>query len=227
MAEPILYCKNITKNYRVSLKKLPVLNGVDFELHAGEIVYILGRSGSGKSTLLHILGGLDKPSDGDVFFQGKKIYRMSQRRLCEFRNHHVGFVFQFYHLLPELNVRENIMLPGLIARRKRRVLRAKAESLLETIGLKDRQNHLPRQLSGGEMQRVALARALVNEPDIVFCDEPTGNLDEENAALIYTLINDLNKKNKQTFCIVTHEESVVINKENVYRLKGGQIISKL
>jgi len=227
MSEPILHCTGIQKNYRVSLKKLPVLKGVDFELRKGDMSYIIGRSGSGKSTLLHILGGLDKPTEGDVFFGKKKLYRMSQRRLNEFRNHHVGYVFQFYHLIPELKVIENVMLPGLIARRRRKPLRAKAESLLEAVGLEDRKMHLPRQLSGGEMQRVALARALINEPDIVFCDEPTGNLDEENATIIYNLIKDLNKNKKQTFCIVTHEESLVIGKENVYRIKDGLVIPKI
>ncbi len=227
MSDTILHCENIEKQYRVSMKKLQVLKGVDFSLRSGEISYIVGRSGSGKSTLLHILGGLDKPSKGNVFFGKKKLYRMGQRRLNEFRNHHVGYVFQFYHLLPELKVIENVMLPGLIARRRRKPLRAKAESLIDSVGLSERKMHLPRQLSGGEMQRVALARALINEPDIVFCDEPTGNLDEENAGIIYNLINTLNKEKKQTFCIVTHEESLVLNKEHVYRLKNGLMIPKM
>jgi ABC-type lipoprotein export system ATPase subunit len=222
----ILHCTGIKKNYRISLKRLDVLKGIDLELREGEMSYIVGRSGSGKSTLLHILGGLDRPSDGDVYFGKKKIYRMGERRLCEFRNYGVGFVFQFYHLIPELTVLENVMLPGRIARRKTSKVRAGARELIDWVGLTDRQKHLPRQLSGGEMQRVALARSLVNNPAIVFCDEPTGNLDEESAAMIYSLIEKLNKEKKQTFCIVTHEESLVVDKENVYRLRDGILIPK-
>jgi lipoprotein-releasing system ATP-binding protein len=226
MSDPILYCKDIQKNYRVSLKRLDVLKGIDLQLHESEIIYIVGRSGSGKSTLLHILGGLDRPSSGEVFFQGKKVYRMGERRLSEFRNYAVGFVFQFYHLIPELSVLENVMLPGLIARRRRSKVKVAAIELLEAVGVHERKSHLPRQLSGGEMQRVALARSLVNNPAIVFCDEPTGNLDEENAGIIYALIEKLNKEKEQTFCIVTHEEALVRNKENVFRLREGKLISK-
>ena len=227
MTEPLLYCEGIQKNYRISLRRLAVLRDVDFRLCRGDLAFIVGRSGSGKSTLLHILGGLDKPSGGQVYFGRKKLYRMWEKRLAQFRNQHVGFVFQFYHLIPELSVLENVMLPGLIARRKRRIVREKAAELLREVGILDRKKHLPRQLSGGELQRAALARSLINNPDIVFCDEPTGNLDEENAAIIYNLIETLNKKNEQTFCIVTHEESLVLGKKNVYRLKEGRLISKV
>jgi len=151
---------------------------------------------------------------------------MSEGRLSQFRNYAVGFVFQFYHLIPELSVLENVMLPGMIARRRRSKVKTVARELLDAVGIIDRQRHLPRQLSGGEMQRAALARSLVNNPAIVFCDEPTGNLDEESAAIIYSLIEKLNKEKKQTFCIVTHEEALVASKENVYRLREGHLIPK-
>jgi len=218
MSDILLRCEDITKQYRVSFKTLSILKGVSFQLTRGDICYILGRSGSGKSTLLHILGGLDKPTSGKVFIEDIKLYSFGDKRMSDIRNKKVGFVFQFYHLLPELTVRENVLLPGLIARKKPG---KKVDELLSIVGLSERKKHLPHQLSGGEMQRVALARALVNDPDIVFCDEPTGNLDEENAAIIYNLIETLNKEKKQTFCIVTHEESLVKGKKQVYRLRDG------
>jgi len=219
MSDCLLRCEGIKKEYRVSsFKTLKVLKGVSLELARGDMCYILGRSGSGKSTLLHILGGLDKPTAGSVHIEKTKLYTFGDRRISEIRNKKVGFVFQFYHLLPELTVRENVLLPGLIARTKPY---KKVDELLSIVGLSERTKHLPYQLSGGEMQRVALARALVNDPDIVFCDEPTGNLDEESALIIYNLIETLNKEKKQTFCMVTHEESYVKQKQNVYRLKDG------
>ena len=182
------------------------------------MTFILGPSGSGKSTLIHILGGLDNPTAGRVYIENKALDSLSEKKLAVFRNEKVGFVFQFYHLLPELTVWENIIIPGLIARKKHF---KKADELLAIVGLSERKNHLPQQLSGGELQRAAIARALINEPDIVFCDEPTGNLDEGNSSIIYNLIDGLNKSKKQTFCIVTHEESLVKDRENVYRLYDG------
>jgi lipoprotein-releasing system ATP-binding protein len=218
MNDVLLRCVDIKKQYRTPSGKLDVLRGVSFELKRGEIHFILGRSGSGKSTLLHILGGLDKPTSGKVYLDDAAFDKMSDTRRAALRNKRIGFVFQFYHLLPELNVLENVMLPGMIARKK---VSDRAHVLLDILGLSERKKHFPSQLSGGEQQRAALARALVNNPDIVLCDEPTGNLDEENAENIYRLIEKLNTTEKQTFCIVTHEEAVANNKQNVYRLKEG------
>jgi lipoprotein-releasing system ATP-binding protein len=181
--------------------------------------YILGRSGSGKSTLLHILGGLDQPTSGTVYVEQVPLHTLSEKKRAAIRNMKVGFVFQFYYLLPELSVWDNVALPARIARKKS--FNRTVDELLALVGLTERASHLPQQLSGGEMQRAALARALVNEPDVVFCDEPTGNLDETSARTIYRLIADLNTRNKQAFCIVTHEESLVRDKEYVYRLKDG------
>ncbi len=218
MNEVLLHCEKVKKDYYISSKVLEVLKGVTLELRRGELTFILGSSGSGKSTLIHILGGLDRPTEGKVYIENNALDSFSNKKLAAFRNKKVGFVFQFYHLIPELTVWENIIIPGLIARRK---LFKKADELLAIVGLSDRKKHLPHQLSGGELQRVALARAFINDPDIVFCDEPTGNLDEGNSAIIYNLIESLNKSRKQTFCIVTHEESLVKDRENVYRLRDG------
>ncbi|MBU1862659.1 MAG: ABC transporter ATP-binding protein [Candidatus Omnitrophica bacterium] len=218
MSEILLQCKDVKKTYRVSAEDVEVLKGVDLELRGGEMCFILGRSGSGKSTLLHILGGLDRPNGGKIYLEGTDINNLREKEKAEFRNKKIGFVFQFYHLLPELTVWENVILPGLIARKKDF---KNVDTLLSIVGLTERKKHLPSQLSGGELQRAALARALVNDPDIVFCDEPTGNLDEENARIIYDLMVTLNKEKKQTFCVVTHEESFVREQQNVYRLKDG------
>lgn len=218
MSNVLLRCENVQKKYRVSLKTIHVLKGVTMNIHRGEMCFIVGRSGSGKSTLLHILGGLDTPTQGSVYIEGAKLHGVSDRKKALLRNQKIGFVFQFYHLLPELTVWENVLLPALIGGRK---AHKAAEELLHLVGLSKRKKHLPSQLSGGEQQRVALARALINEPDVVLCDEPTGNLDEETACTMYALIERLNQEKKQTFCIVTHDESVVKKNQNMYRLRDG------
>lgn len=199
--------------------KLDILRGVNFKLEHGDLTFILGRSGAGKSTLLHILGGLDKVTKGKVEFNGRELNRMSERALTEYRNKKVGFVFQFYHLLPELTLLENIELPSLIAG-QRKLERAK--ELLKQVGLWERREHLPKELSGGEQQRAAIARALINEPEIILCDEPTGNLDEETAESVQQLIISLNQGG-QTFCIVTHEESFAAKGKKILRLHEGII----
>lgn len=224
MNDTILLADNIKKFYRVAAGKLDVLKGVSLELKRGDFTFVVGRSGSGKSTLLHILGGLDAPSQGSVFIEGKNMNNFSANKMADFRNRKVAFVFQFYYLLPELTVIENVMLPGLIGHVKKKNLRAKAFDLLKAFGIEARYKHIPRQLSGGELQRAAIARALINEPDIVFCDEPTGNLDEMNSKLIFELLQELNYKKNQTFCIVTHEENFIDQIKKVYRLKDGVLV---
>jgi lipoprotein-releasing system ATP-binding protein len=215
----LLKVVNLEKDYQGPNGKLRILRGVNLELTRGEMSYITGRSGAGKSTLLHLLGGLDRPTRGTVEFEGKNIGAYDEESLAEYRNMKVGFVFQFYHLLPELTVRENTELPSLI-RGKRNSKRA--GELLKRVGLWERKDHLPNELSGGEQQRAAIARALVNDPALVLCDEPTGNLDEETAGSIHQLILELNREG-QTFCIVTHEESLARSSGRLFRLHEGVI----
>ena len=207
----------LEKYYDGPSGRLHILRGVDLELEKGDLAFILGRSGAGKSTLLHLLGGLDKPSAGTIEFDGRDIGSLRERQLAQYRNQKVGFVFQFYHLLPELTLRENVELPGVI-RRKRAPKRV--EHLLKRVGLWERRDHHPNELSGGEQQRAAIARALVNSPEIVFCDEPTGNLDDETAESVHELILELNREG-QTFCIVTHEENFARKSDRVYRMHDG------
>ena len=221
----MLTANEVEKEFNGPNGVLRVIRGANLELKAGDLTFILGRSGAGKSTLLHLLGGLDRPSAGSIQFNGEDLSLFDEESLAEYRNKKVGFVFQFYHLLPELTVRENVELPSLIARKRKG---KRAEDLLKRVQLWDRKDHLPRELSGGEQQRAAIARALVNEPELVFCDEPTGNLDEETAESIHQLIFDLNEEG-QTFCIVTHEESFAKKGNRIFRMHEGflETVSKL
>ncbi|MBI4972010.1 MAG: ABC transporter ATP-binding protein [Candidatus Omnitrophica bacterium] len=222
MSDLILETQDLHKVYEGhSAGRVEVLRGVNFQVSREGVYYILGHSGTGKSTLLHLLGGLDRPSQGDVIFDGRSFDSMNESELAAFRNQEVGFIFQFYYLLPELNLLENVMLPGMIAKDPN--AKSRALDLLDHVGLSKRLKHRPSQLSGGEQQRAAIARALINEPQVVLCDEPTGNLDEENAKNVYDLIESLNREKGQTFCIVTHEESFVKGRPNVYRLSMGQL----
>ena len=192
----------------------------------GEIAAILGPSGAGKSTLLHILGGLDSPENGKVFFEGQDISSFSDRESSDFRNKAVGFVFQFYHLLPEFNVLENVMMPALISRRSPvtgRQSEGKAWELLKEVGLSHRIRHLPSQLSGGEQQRAAIARALINEPKILLCDEPTGNLDSENSKQIIQTLKRLNRDKKMTIVMVTHNLDLADFASKVYHIRDGKL----
>jgi len=215
----MLTAKGIEKFYG----DLRVLKGVDVEIKKGEIVSIVGPSGSGKSTLLHILGSLDEAGKGDVFLQNKKINQLKGRQLAAFRNRHIGFVFQFHHLLPEFSALENVSIPGWIAGRKKREVEEQATSLLRVLGVGHRIDHKPGALSGGEQQRVAVARALINSPDIVFADEPTGNLDTANAKELHQLFFDLRNQFKQTFLIVTHNEELARMSDRVLHMKDGLI----
>ena len=200
---------------------LHILRGVNLELKRGDLTFILGRSGAGKSTLLHLLGGLDRPTSGKVEFKGHDVGKMNEGSLAEYRNKRVGLVFQFYHLLPELTVKENVELPSLISSKPKP---KRADELLKRVGLWERRGHLPRELSGGEQQRTAIARALMNDPELILCDEPTGNLDEETAESIQALILTLNQDG-HTFCIVTHEESFARKSGHVFKLHEGKIES--
>jgi lipoprotein-releasing system ATP-binding protein len=203
-----------------------VLKGVDVSIQKGEIVSIVGPSGSGKSTLLHILGTLDEPAKGEIFLQNKKINQLKGRQLAAFRNRHIGFVFQFHHLLPEFSALENVCIPGWIAGRKKKEVEEKAALLLNTLGVGHRLDNKPNALSGGEQQRVAVARALINNPDIVFADEPTGNLDSANAKELHHLFFDLRERFKQTFLIVTHNEELARMSDRVLHMVDGAIITE-
>jgi lipoprotein-releasing system ATP-binding protein len=201
-----------------------VLKGVDVNIGKGEIVSIVGPSGSGKSTLLHILGTLDEPGKGETFLQGRKVNELKGRQLAAFRNRHIGFVFQFHHLLPEFTALENVCIPGWIAGRKKKEVEERASELLNSLGVGHRLENKPNALSGGEQQRVAVARALINNPDIVFADEPTGNLDSANARELHQLFFELRQKFQQTFLIVTHNEELATMSDRVLHMKDGKII---
>jgi len=212
--------KNIYKRYG----PLEVLRGVNLEIKKGEVVAIVGPSGCGKSTLLHILGSLDKADMGEIVVNNTPLNALSGNKLAAFRNKHIGFVFQFHHLLPEFTALENVCIPGWLAGRGKNEVRSKAEELLKVLGLFERNENKPNQLSGGEQQRVAVARALINNPDIIFADEPTGNLDSANAEELHQLFFDLRKQFNQTFLIVTHNEALSQLSDRVLHMKDGKII---
>lgn len=216
----MLKAGNIHKYYGT----LWVLKGVDLEIGKGEIVSIVGPSGSGKSTLLHILGTLDEPDKGSILLENKKVNELKGKQLAAFRNRHIGFVFQFHHLLPEFSALENTCIPGWIAGRKKKEVEAQATILLETLGVGNRLENKPGALSGGEQQRVAVARALINNPDVIFADEPTGNLDSANARELHQLFFDLRSKFRQTFLIVTHNEELAQMSDRILHMKDGKIV---
>lgn len=217
----MLKATGIYKNYGL----LQVLKGVNIQISKGEIVSIAGSSGAGKSTLLHILGTLDKADKGEMIIDDVNVNQLKGKKLAEFRNRHIGFVFQFHHLLPEFSALENICIPGWIAGKKNKEVEKRAKELLEILNLKDRGDHKPGELSGGEQQRVAVARALINNPSIVMADEPTGNLDSANAKELHNLFIDLRKRFQQTFLIVTHNEELALLSDRLLHMKDGIIIS--
>lgn len=218
----ILTAKNIHKKYGT----VEVLKGVDIEIQKGEIVSIVGPSGSGKSTLLHILGTLDKGDQGEVFLNEVRISSLQGKKLAGFRNAHIGFVFQFHHLLPEFSALENVCIPGWLGTQRKTQVQQRAEELLIMLGLKDRLENKPNALSGGEQQRVAVARALINNPAVVFADEPSGNLDSANAQDLHALFFDLRKKFNQTFLIVTHNEELAQQSDRMLTMKDGKIMGQ-
>jgi lipoprotein-releasing system ATP-binding protein len=215
----MLKATGIFKNYGT----LPVLKGVDLEISKGEIVSIAGSSGAGKSTLLHILGTLDNADRGSIYLDHIQVSQLKGKKLAAFRNTHIGFVFQFHHLLPEFSALENICIPGWIAGRKNREIEKRAGELLDLLNLHDRGEHKPGELSGGEQQRVAVARALINNPSIVMADEPTGNLDSANAKELHHLFIGLRDRLRQTFLIVTHNEELAQMSDRILHMKDGKI----
>lgn len=202
---------------------LHILKGVSVKVSQGEIVSIVGPSGAGKSTLLHILGTLDRASQGTVLFEGNDVFRMNDKKLGLFRNQHIGFVFQFHHLLPEFTAIENVMIPGFVAKKNNAAVKEKAIELLSYLGLRERIQHKPAELSGGEQQRVAVARSLINDPKIILADEPSGNLDTDHARELHELFFTLRKKLNQTFVIVTHNEELASMADRKLVMKDGEI----
>ncbi|MFL2587926.1 MAG: ABC transporter ATP-binding protein [Flavobacteriaceae bacterium] len=218
----MISCENINKTY----DELTVLKGINLEIQSGEIVAIVGPSGAGKTTLLQIIGTLDKPDQIDnssLIINSIDVKRMNQSSFASFRNQYLGFIFQFHELLPEFTALENVCIPGWIGKRKQKELKRSAEELLSLIGLSDRIHHKPQELSGGEQQRVAVARALINQPKIIFADEPSGNLDSENANALHKLFFDVRKKFGTTFVIVTHNNSLANMADRKIILRDGEI----
>ena len=215
----MLQASNIHKKYGA----VQVLQGVDIEVKTGEIVSIVGSSGAGKSTLLHILGTLDKPDQGAIHLNNTLLTALNDRQMAAFRNQYIGFVFQFHHLLPEFTAHENVCIPGWIANRPKEEVAEKAIALLKHLGLQHRINNKPQALSGGEQQRVAVARALINDPKIIFADEPTGNLDSVNARDLHNLFFSLREEFNQTFLIVTHNEELALMSDRVLHMKDGKM----
>jgi len=217
----MLVATGIKKKYG----NLEVLKGVNLLVNEGEIVSIVGSSGAGKSTLLHILGTLDTPDSGSIIINQEPIHTLKSRKLADFRNHQIGFIFQFHHLLPEFNALENVCIPGWIAGKNKKKLKDDAANLLELLGLGNRKENKPNELSGGEQQRVAVARALINQPKIIFADEPTGNLDSANAKELHHLFLELRSRLQQTFLIVTHNEELAAISDRVIKMQDGIVVN--
>jgi len=217
----IIKVTDLHKVYRKGSSSIEALRGIDLEISGNESTLIVGPSGAGKSTLLQIMGGLLSPTVGRVFFGNIDLYSRPDAELAGIRNERIGFVFQFYHLLPEFNALENVLLPSMLKGKK---LTTRAKDLLAMVGLKDRMDHKPGELSGGEAQRVAIARALINNPDIILCDEPTGNLDSETGSLIYKILWRINKEDGKALIVVTHNEAMREDFNSVYHVRDGQLV---
>ena len=220
---PLVSTKDVRKSFVHMGRTLEVLKGIDLQIDEGEVASVVGQSGAGKSTLLHCIGTLDIPTSGSISIAGEEITQLNSSRLASLRNRTIGFVFQFHHLLPEFNALENVMMPGLIQNRSRAALEARAQALLEEVGLQSRAAHRPGELSGGEQQRVALARALVLEPKLILADEPTGNLDSATSKQIHDLFFQINKQRGTTLVIVTHNMALADSMPRKITLKDGRV----
>ncbi|NBR48973.1 ABC transporter ATP-binding protein [bacterium] len=217
-----LRARNLERSFRIGGSQIPVLRGIDLDIVAGESVFLCGASGAGKTTLLYTLAGLETPESGTVEFEGQSLYSLSGNALARLRNQHMGFVFQSYFLLPELTALENALVPAMI---RGTSAQARAMELLERVGLRDRMQHLPAELSGGEQQRVAIARSLINDPSILFADEPTGNLDSKNGEVIMALLLDLARDGGRTLVVVTHDEHLAQRGDRTVRIVDGRLDS--
>jgi len=215
--------KELYKQYQIGKKSIPVLKGVNFSIEEGEIVAVMGKSGAGKSTLLNLVGTLDRPDKGIIEFKGENILKFDDKKLADFRNKNLGFVFQFHYLLPEFSALENIMLPGLIKGDSRNDLIKRAEELLEVIGLSDRKTHRSAELSGGEQQRIAFARALINKPSLILADEPSGNLDNVSSEMLHDIMWSLARENKTAFIVVTHDKNLAEKADRIVNIIDGVI----
>lgn len=224
MAQPLVSISNLTKSFQHMGRTLEVLKGIDLTIEAGQILSIVGQSGAGKSTLLHCIGTLDLPTSGSIRLAGEELTTMPPGRLAAVRNQKIGFVFQFHHLLPEFNALENVMMPGLIQGRPRKEMEKRAMALLDEVGLRDRADHRPGELSGGEQQRVAVARALVLEPALLLADEPTGNLDTSTGNAIHDLFFAINRQHNTTVVVVTHNPAFAESMPRVVRMRDGKVV---
>ncbi|MDD9196913.1 lipoprotein-releasing ABC transporter ATP-binding protein LolD [Aliivibrio sp. S3MY1] len=226
MSNPLLVCQGIHKVYQEGTMETEVLKGVDFQINESELVAIVGSSGSGKSTLLHILGALDEPTSGTVHFQQNELTKLSANKQAKIRNQHIGFVYQFHHLLSDFSALENVAMPLLIGGVHKKEAALRATELLEKVGLAHRIEHRPSELSGGERQRVAIARALVNKPALVLADEPTGNLDHKTALDIYNLMRELNQESGTAFLVVTHDNELAAKLDKQLSMQDGRFITE-
>ncbi len=220
----MIQARDLHKSFVIGRRELQVLRGINLDIARGELIAVVGASGAGKTTLLHIIGTLDRPTSGTVTFDGQDLFRLSESDLAEFRNQKVGFVFQFHHLLPEFTALENACLPALIQSRPRREVNGEASALLQEVGLGDRLHHKPGELSGGEQQRVAVARALMQRPDLVLADEPTGNLDTRTGEALFALLRELNRTRRTTFIIVTHNEKLSAQADRIVHIEDGCMV---
>lgn len=223
---PFIQVKGLSKTYGMNQKQVEALKGISFDLNQGELLAIVGASGAGKSTLLHILGTLDHPTSGELFYRGVNLFSLSEVELAEFRNYKIGFIFQFHYLLPEFTALENTMMPALVRGYKKDVALEEAEKILVAVGLKDRLTHKQGELSGGEQQRVAVARALILKPEIILADEPTGNLDSRTGEAIFDLLLSLNQQLNITLLVVTHNESIASKMSRRIVLIDGQVATQ-
>jgi len=222
----LLVARNITKSFYTNGQQLDILNGISLTICRGEMIAVMGASGVGKSTLLNILGALDRPTSGEVIFEGTDIFAQSDDELASLRNSKIGFVFQFHHLLPEFTAIENTLIPAMILRMDRKKARDIAEKSLADVGLSSRLTHRPGELSGGEQQRVAIARALMTSPDIILADEPTGNLDTHTGEEVYSLLKEINQTYGTTFVVVTHNEKLASRADRIIKMVDGQIAGR-